>query len=174
MRRRHSFGFTLIELLMAVAIGAIALTLALPNFIDAMRSSRVTGAANEFIASVSLARSEAIRSGHPGYMCASSNGSSCGGEWNDGWLVWSDLNGNAVADADERPRRTDPIRDLSLVATAAGGDARTLIFDGRGRLRDGRRDFVLKSTPCRAGANQLRTFELSSTGQVTMQRDKCP
>lgn len=176
MTRRRSAGFTLIELLVTIAIGAILLALALPSFTDAIRSSRVTSAANEFIASVSLARSEAIRSGRPGYMCASINGTSCGGEWNDGWLVWTDTNGNGAADDNERPRRSERIRDLDLTATAAaGGNAKTLTFDNRGRLSEGgKRDFVLKSSPCRTGANQLRRFELSTTGQVTMAKDKCP
>lgn len=87
MPRRNCAGFTLIELMVAIGLGAILLTLALPSFIDAIRSSRVTSTASEFVASVALARSQAIRSGRPAYMCASRDGKRCAGDWNDGWLV---------------------------------------------------------------------------------------
>ena len=52
-------GFTLIELMVALLVLGILLGIGVPSFRDAALSSRVTGYANDMVASVQLARSEA-------------------------------------------------------------------------------------------------------------------
>lgn len=92
-------GFTLIELMITVTLAAILLTLAVPSFQDTIRNNRLTTQTNEFIGALHLARSEAIKRGTQATICKSANGSSCAGvNWEDGWIVFSDLDGDGNAD----------------------------------------------------------------------------
>ncbi|CAP51017.1 prepilin-type N-terminal cleavage/methylation domain-containing protein [Xanthomonas campestris pv. campestris] len=81
---RHRGGFTLIELMVTVAVLAIVLAVAVPAFGTLIRSSRLTSNANEVVAALQLARSEAVRQNSLVAVCRSDNGSTCatGGAWN--------------------------------------------------------------------------------------------
>jgi type IV fimbrial biogenesis protein FimT len=80
-------GFTLIELVVTISIVAILASLAVPAFNEAMLGSKLTSLANNFVASAQLARSEAIKRNAAATLCASSDGSTCTGAWEDGWIV---------------------------------------------------------------------------------------
>lgn len=80
-------GFTLIELLVTMAVAAILLTVAVPNFQMFVMNSRMASQANEVVGALSLARSEAVKRGAQVSVCASSNGSTCTGSWTQGWVV---------------------------------------------------------------------------------------
>ncbi|MEB1220701.1 Tfp pilus assembly protein FimT/FimU [Xanthomonas campestris pv. campestris] len=74
---RHRGGFTLIELMVTVAVLAIVLAVAVPAFGTLIRSSRLTSNANEVVAALQLARSEAVRQNSLVAVCRSDNGSTC-------------------------------------------------------------------------------------------------
>jgi type IV fimbrial biogenesis protein FimT len=97
-------GFTLIELLATIAVATILLSIATPSFIETSRRNRLTTYANDLIATVNLARSEAIRRGAPVTICHSNDAKTCSGGWSNGWIVFADLNGDGAIDSD-----TDPI-----------------------------------------------------------------
>lgn len=80
-------GFTLVELMTAIAVLSILLSVALPSFENMLLSGRLRSYANELVASVYLARSEAIKTNSVVRLCASSNGTSCDGSWGQGWVV---------------------------------------------------------------------------------------
>src|SRR5687767_9439407 len=96
MRRSRASGFSLIELMVTIAIVAILLALGLPSFEGSMRSNRVATTTNEMLASLALARSEAIRSSRESRICASADGSTCGAglDWNAGWIIAMDNDQN--------------------------------------------------------------------------------
>jgi type IV fimbrial biogenesis protein FimT len=73
----------------AIFIMAILVGLAVPSFREASLSSKLSGFANDIVASTQLARSEAIKRNAPVTLCASSNGTTCAssGNWRMGWIV---------------------------------------------------------------------------------------
>lgn len=103
-------GFTLIELMITLVVAAIVLTIGIPSFSDFVKNNRLVGYVNEFVAAAHLARSEAIKRRRYGYICASSDQSSCTGgtNWGVGWITWIDDNGDGTPQSSEllRVRQT--------------------------------------------------------------------
>jgi type IV fimbrial biogenesis protein FimT len=95
-------GFTLIELLVTLAIAAIVLTIAVPNFITFVQNTRVTSQANDFVTALNYARSEAIKRGVRVSVCSRSTDALCAGSttWDTGWLVFVDTNGDGNVDGE--------------------------------------------------------------------------
>ncbi|MFT3762132.1 MAG: GspH/FimT family pseudopilin [Pseudoxanthomonas sp.] len=184
MSRASTAGFTLIELMVALAVLAILVALAAPSFQNTLRSNRVATATNELLASLALARTEAIRSTNSSGVCASTNGAGCdSGDWNDGWMVWTDV-GNAgigtYESTDTIVRYTQPKAKVQMDIPAAA----SISFDRRGRmsargsagglLPSGPRHLVLKPDTCPAGLEFVRTLTIGVVGQVRVQRSSCP
>lgn len=88
---------TLVELLVVIAIAAILTSMAAPTFRDQFTRSRLTSHSNTMMASLLLARGEAIKRNTRVVLCKSANGSSCttSGTWEQGWIVFVDTNNDA-------------------------------------------------------------------------------
>ena len=56
-------GFTLIELMIVLIIAGIAMSAAIPSFQGMIVRNRITSQTNEFLLTLNLARSEALRVG---------------------------------------------------------------------------------------------------------------
>ena len=54
-------GFTLLELMLAITVAAVILGLGAPNMAEFIRNSRMTSAANDALAALHMARTEAIK-----------------------------------------------------------------------------------------------------------------
>lgn len=167
MPMKQTSGFTLVELMIAVAVLAILLAIGLPSFQSSFRSNRVATASNELLTSFTLARSEAIRSTRGAGVCASANGTSCVGSWNDGWLVWGDANSNGALDAGETVVRYSQARP----ALAMNGSAASVAYDGRGRVVGGPKNIGLKPEGYETPA---RFLCINGTGQARIQESACP
>lgn len=88
-RRAYSRGMTMIELMVVVVVLAILFAVAVPSFRNASLGSRLSASANDLLASVQLARSEAIKRNVAVTLCASADGATCAGSggWEQGWIV---------------------------------------------------------------------------------------
>lgn len=133
-------AFTLVELMIAVAVLAVLVALAAPSFQYVNNSSRLSGMANEMLASLQLARSEAIRRGVRTVVCPSADGAACtaGSDWTAGWMVFFDDNRNDTPDVGETVLRYVDGREPLQVRTSSNIGAR-LVFrpDGRARTNAG-------------------------------------
>ena len=99
MRSTHvaSLGFTLIELMVTIAIAAILLGVAIPNFSTVISGNRLTTQTNELAAALNLARSEAIKRG---IQVSIRRLGSTNQVWENGWDVFTDTNGNGTLNDD--------------------------------------------------------------------------
>lgn len=88
-RRCRARGFTLIELMVALAVAAVLFAIGVPMLRDVTLGSRLSAMANDLLASVQLARSEAIKRNRAVTLCASADGATCAasGGWEQGWIV---------------------------------------------------------------------------------------
>ncbi|WP_125076537.1 Tfp pilus assembly protein FimT/FimU [Pseudoxanthomonas sp. SGT-18] len=162
-------GFTLMELMVTLAVLAILLAVGLPSFQGSLRSNRLATTTNELIASMSLARSEAIRNGRGSGVCASADGASCGDDWAAGWLVWQDANGNGNLDAGEAVLRFS--QGNAKIAASATADV--IAFDSRGRRRAANDQSIgLQPTDC-PGGDLRRTVTVNTTGQIKTTKGAC-
>jgi type IV fimbrial biogenesis protein FimT len=100
--RLRMAGVTLIELLVVITIAAILMGIGVPSYKFVTTSNRVSTEVNGLLGDMQFARSEAIKEGQSVTVCPSSNGTSCLAAtttWHGGWIVFSDVNGNAAVDA---------------------------------------------------------------------------
>ena len=169
MGLQRQAGFTLIELMVTVAVLAILLSLGLPGFQGVLRSNRVATTNNELIASLSLARTEALRNGRGAGVCPSTAGTACDGGWNDGWMVWSDADGNGSFESTETVLRFfAPKNNMEVTSSAAGA----VLFDARGRRRSAAQTISARPDEC-GGQPLRRTLTINASGQVVSAKGTC-
>lgn len=83
-------GITFLELIAALAVLSILLGIGVPSFISVVQNSRISSGYQGLTSATFLARSEAVkRSGYVS-ICARNTDTSCGDDWTNGWLVFTE------------------------------------------------------------------------------------
>ena len=141
-------GFTLIELMVTLAVAAIMLTVAVPNFREFIERNRVSSHTNLMVGALHLARSEAIKRGRNlVILCKSSDGNICStsSAWREGWLLYADTNADKTysAGTDELIHRYDAMPKLDI---ASGSSFKCWIGFGSNGYPEG------SGTSCKGGA----------------------
>jgi len=172
-------GFNIIELMVVMAIVTIMATIAVPSFMTMSRDSRLAVKHNDFLGTLNLARNEAVTRGRSVTICKWGVNDDCNGqEWEDGWIVFVDINrngivdssvdtdGDGVDDSSEIIRVYPPLSNnntLRGINTAAN----RIVFTSQGML-----PAIGKLTFCDSrGANHARGLILSRSGQARIARD---
>ncbi|ASJ72403.1 GspH/FimT family pseudopilin [Granulosicoccus antarcticus] len=88
--RHQARGFTLMELLITVSVAAILMATAAPGFQSLIQQSKQESRVNELTGALYYARSEAIKRSSRISVCARSSNTSCGTNWDKGWIVFID------------------------------------------------------------------------------------
>ncbi len=131
----YSKGFTIIELMIAITILAVTMMFAAPSFTTMISNNRISAAANEFVGALQLAKAESSARIAPATLCKSNgDGSGCaaGGSWKDGWIVFSDVNGNAAVDNEDTIMLVHEALDTRITFNSTGGIADSITYNPSG------------------------------------------
>jgi type IV fimbrial biogenesis protein FimT len=138
---RHD-GFTLVELMVTLAVIAILAMFAVPNFGSLMRRHRVTSVANQLLADLSYARTEAAMRGKYVSICASDDGTSCSSSpsYASGWIVYAYPTGAAGANQAYDSTKKDTYAMLRTTSARQGvaitaTDATRLTYGQQGQVK---------------------------------------
>lgn len=180
--RRLVRGVTLIELLVTMIIMVVLASIAVPSFQRQMAASRLNGAANELMASLTRTRAESMRLGSRVTACKSEGSqtacsSSGTAGWEGGWLVFQDptrVSANAYGTVDAGETITFIVQPLppDILATGSGDVANHVSFssDGRSKTYAGASQTgtirVCSTSGALDDSNRARDITLSATGQL--------
>ena len=186
VRGKSQAGFTLYELLITMIIVGVVLSYGMANLSDFNRNGRMTSTANNLHAAFYLARSESARGKTNITICGSADpmgaGADCDGNWNQGYIVFIDVDGNlARAGVNETIlRRHDAIEIGVNLRVANNATYFSFASSGLGRGDVGGVPSVTQVVMCDergnitgAGGNSAaRLFVATPLGRATILRDK--
>lgn len=170
--RNMTNGFTLLELIVTMAVAALLLSVGVPSFRNVIMDNRLAGQANEFVTSISTARSAAVRYQRNATICASSNydaavpACDAGTDWSNGWIVWVDKNRDSAASADEIISVHEPLGTATLVSTALS----QIGYDARGFAVGGGDDLMLCDNRT---AETGRLIRVNNVGRTSVRTAAC-
>lgn len=152
--------------MVTITIAAILAAIVVPSFNSAILSSKLTGFANNFLASSQLARSEAIKRNAVVRLCRSADGATCAtsGTWQQGWIVFNDQDNDGVVDATETVLH---VQQAISTDYHFSGDSYSLAFQTSGGI-----PALATLTLCRAEpapGNQERLIKVSATGRTSVE-----
>lgn len=133
---KKNSGFTLIEMIVTVTIVAIFASFAVPSFSELIKNNRIPTTANEFISSLVLARSEALKRSRDVSLCASNNQTTCNGgtDYSDGWIVYADCDGNDALTAGPVDCNDDSVLDEEEIIKVHNGFEKIFINSGSNNI----------------------------------------
>lgn len=165
-QKHNAAGFTLLEMMIAIAIGALLITLGVPSLREMMRSSQRQQISTGLFLAMNQARYEAI-SRNTNVLVATGSYNhptwTAGTAWNQGWTVFIDANGNGKPDSeDDVISESDPISTDFTLSEASS--ALSITFRRSGRAASGR-----VFTLCGSTQKDSRQVVAAVSGAINLQ-----
>jgi len=176
-------GFTIIELMITVAIAAVLVALAVPNFNGTIKNNRLITKANDIGAAFNIARQMAISRNSIVFVChsnnADANNPSCDGGtssgWNTGYIVYAaPFNGQTTSNRDYNSGTDTLIKKIDLgdsdgISSTATNAANYVAFSSSGLLFDSSNAPVIKLCDDRTGESG-RIIQISAAGRFRIEK----
>lgn len=155
-------GFNLIELVTVLSVSLIALGIGLPLFGSVHASLQQRATINQWMSTLASARIAAVERGSNVVACPSS-GDTCVATsfWQDGWIVFEDVNRNTRRDAGEPILLVMPAEPGIRIATNAGRQHIRYRLDGSSEGSNATITFC-----DRRGAGKARTLVINNAGRI--------
>jgi type IV fimbrial biogenesis protein FimT len=165
-------GITVLELLIALTAVAFVILITVPGSSMVLEKYRMKKTSDNLVNSINTARYEALRRHSTVRICPSSNGKFCrrDGDWNQGWLVFSDGNGDRIAQEIELLESFDkPNEHIRIFADGAVKSSASFNVSGLERNNEAvNGSFVL----CYLGSNaQAKDLFVNEDGWVEISRN---
>jgi type IV fimbrial biogenesis protein FimT len=161
-------AFTLLEIIVTLAIIALVMAFAIPGMGTFIKNERLTTQINALVGHLAYARSEAVLRTQQVAVCVSNDTTSCtgGNSWEDGWIVYVDVDGNGSFSGGEIILRAQPTLEGGNTLTPATIGTQ-IIYDFRGFLSTPVGSLLLCDD--RSGPYG-KTLSISTTGRVRASR----
>lgn len=170
-------GVSLIELLVALAVLAVLASLAIPSFAGIARQYRVNAAADEFMASVQLARVDAMRLGQDVVIRRQTScdvALSSTADWRCGWRVFADLNGNRLPDAAETDLQSVVLPTAVQLQAKGGGSPQYITINRYGQVTAKGQRFAVFPVGMDEMSGQLICFSTGTNLRTVKGAITCP
>jgi type IV fimbrial biogenesis protein FimT len=168
-------GYTTIELMVGVVLAAMLTIMAGPPIASMWQDNNLSSTLNEFIGQLNFARIEATLRHQNVVLCVSSTGAGCSSsvQWEQGWMIFTDPDGDRSCADTDSDSRCDADQGLILHAhnglknpltlRSNGSSPSRVRFDMYGASYGSNRSFMLCDS---RGKNAVHSLSLSSTGRV--------
>ncbi len=163
MKTFRQQAFSLIELMVTIAIVGILLLIGLPNMSDFIKNERLTSQINSLNSHLQFARNESVTRNSQVIVCSSSSGSTCSGNWKDGWIIFVDKDANdSLSDGDEIIKVHEALTGGTTLVSSGGS---TIIYDNRGFSPNSSSTFSICDD---RGASKGKAISISNTGRIRL------
>jgi len=134
---RMQHAMTVVELLIALAVLGIVILVAVPGSSFVVEQYHLRSVSSSLVDGLYMAKDEALKRASTVRVCPSDNGRICrtDGDWNHGWLVYSDGNADGLVQEIELLETfATPGGHVRIIATGAASAAAA--FTANGLVRD--------------------------------------
>jgi type IV fimbrial biogenesis protein FimT len=162
----NDMGFSLIELMVVLGVLAILFTVGAPAFSNLIADNRLLSEVYGLRATLNNARTEALTQRTFVTVCRSGDGAGCNGNWNQGYIAFTDFDGDGVLDPNG-PRGDKIIQgkvlDNATLGITYSNAANRIRFNSRGNaLTFGGTMMICDDR----GAKKARGMVVSNLGSV--------
>lgn len=144
-------GFTLLELLVVIAIMSITLGIGLPSMQSMISSNRLTASANDMVAALLMARSEAIKQIKNSGVSISTTDST--------WVAYVGVVANSV-------QQFSAAKGVKIAVTSSGAADETPTYRPDGRLLDAVAPITVEFSV--TGSTEKRVLTIQPSGRVSI------
>jgi type IV fimbrial biogenesis protein FimT len=162
-------GLTLMEVMIAIAILGIITSLAASSFNNLIRRQQVSGETNVLFSLIYYARSEAVKHNKVVTICKSDDVTQCGGDWSDGWIVFTDDDKDGSRDNGETIISSGKIGEGYKLAWSAFGSNSYIRFTPNGLTLS--QNGTFKICPLDGNVKFARAVVISKTARVRLPKD---